>query len=60
MNKELTKEELETTLEFVKDEVRKIKKQYICGHGEHGDGLTAEDGFELVIERTEKNLEKNF
>lgn len=34
---DLTKKELETTLELLSDEVRKIKNQYICGHGQHGD-----------------------
>tara|TARA_B110000977_G_C10604163_1_gene309475 strand:- start:256 stop:435 length:180 start_codon:yes stop_codon:yes gene_type:complete len=56
--KDLTKKELETTLELLSDEVRKIKKQYICGHGEHGDGLTAEDGYEMLIERIEKKIKK--
>lgn len=56
--KDLTKVELNTTLELLSDEVRKIKKQYVCGHGEHGDGLTAEDGFRMLIERVEKKIKK--
>ncbi len=56
--KDLTKEELKTTLELLSDEVRKIKKEYICGHGEYGDGLTAEDGFDMLIERVEKKIKK--
>lgn len=58
---ELTKEELETTLELVSDEVRKIKKQYAC---EMKDGLSwndylnASEGFEMLIERIEKKIKK--
>jgi peroxiredoxin len=56
--KDLTKEELETTLQLLADEVKKIKKQYICGQGEHGDGLTAEEGFDMLIERIGKKIKK--
>lgn len=51
-------DQLKSTLELIQDEVRKMKKQYICGHGEHGDGLTAEDGFDMLIERVQKKLKK--
>jgi hypothetical protein len=59
--KDLTKKELDTTLELVKDEVRKIKKQYAC---EMKDGLSwndylnASEGFEKLIERIEKKIKK--
>lgn len=56
--KNLSKNELETLLELVSDEVAKMKKEYICGHGEHGDGLTAEEGFEMLIERIQKKIKK--
>lgn len=59
--KDLTKEELETTLELLSDEIRKIKKQYAC---EMKDGLSwndylnASEGFEILVERIEKKIKK--
>ena len=58
--KDLTKKELENSLELLIEEVKKIKKQYICGYGEHGDGLTAEDGFDMLIERVQKKIKGDF
>jgi|TARA_R110000796_G_scaffold252461_2_gene386898 hypothetical protein len=51
-------DQLKSTLDLVSDEVRKIKKQYICGVGEHGDGLTAEEGYDELIERIKKKIKK--
>ena len=59
--KDLTKQELETTLELLSDEVRKIKKQYTCEmkYGlAYNDILNASDGFEMLIERVKKKIKK--
>lgn len=59
--KNLTKKELETTLELLSDEIREIKKQYNC---EMKDGLSwndylnASEGFEMLVERIEKKIKK--
>jgi len=55
----MNKQHLKISLLLIKDEVRKIKKQYVCGIGMHGDGLTAKDGFEVLIERIENKIKKS-
>jgi len=59
--KDLTKEELETTLELLSDEVRKIKKQYTCVMKDGmawDDILSAEDGFDILMSRLNKKIKK--
>lgn len=59
--KDLTKEELETTLELLSDEVRKIKKQYTCVMKDGlawNDILSAGDGFDMLMKRVENKIKK--
>ena len=58
--RDFTKKELETTFELLSDEVRAIKRDYVCKpdpeYGEHG--MTAAEGFDLLINRINRKIKK--
>ena len=55
----MSKEELASALDIIIDEVKKIKKQYMCKTTTDGElGMDAEEGFEVLIERLERKHNK--
>jgi hypothetical protein len=57
----MTKEELQTSLELIKSEIKKIKKQYACEMKDglaYNEFLSASDGFEMLINRINKQVKK--